>query len=49
VHAIEIAERQYRLHPGRRARVVREMNDVHGLRHAARDRTSHSTSNTSPS
>ena len=30
VHAVEVAERQDRVRPARRARIVRKVNDVHG-------------------
>jgi hypothetical protein len=29
VHAVEVAERQHRLHPGERPCVLGEVNDVH--------------------
>ena len=36
VHAVEVAEREHRLHPARRARVVGKVDDVHATRRSTR-------------
>ena len=44
VHAVEIAERQHRLRPAGRPRIVREMNDVHVRVHRRRSPSTQSSS-----